>query len=124
MTEPLADRLLDTLGDPVARNAMRLLLDRNLTQAELLDELGVAQATVSRVVKLLRAVGLVEPVAGGRGQRFTVPVHAEAVGMFLASDRLAERLLDEESRAQRERSHATRRTTVKAANEGPDAEIA
>jgi DNA-binding MarR family transcriptional regulator len=115
--EPLADRLLDALGDPIARRTVRLLLNHDLTQAELIGTLGVAQPTVSRVVKLLRAIGLVEPEAGGRGQRFVVASKTEAIALFLATDRLAERLLDEEGRAQRERSRETRLTTIKPASE-------
>jgi DNA-binding transcriptional ArsR family regulator len=116
MTEPLSDRLLDALGDPAARAVLRLLLETERSQAELIDDLGVAQATVSRVVKVLRAVGLVAPASGGRRQLLAVTAAHEALAVLLAADRLAERLIEREQRAQRERSHATRRTAIQPAS--------
>jgi DNA-binding transcriptional ArsR family regulator len=115
MMEPLADRLLDALGDPVARHAIRVLLNREMSQSELVGELGVAQPTLSRAVKLLRNVGLVAAIGGGRAPQLTVTARDAALALLLASDRLAENVLELESRAQREQSDATRRSAVRPA---------
>jgi len=116
MTEPLSDRLLDALGDPVARRVVRRLLEGARGQSDLIAELGVGQATVSRAVKLLRAVGLVAPTGGGRSPRLRITGHRRAVAVLLAVDRLADELLEEEGRAQGERSDATRRAAVHPTN--------
>jgi DNA-binding transcriptional ArsR family regulator len=115
MTEPLSDRLLDALGDPVARPVVRLLVEEELPQSDLIEKLGVAQATVSRAVKVLRAVGLVAPVDRGRGPRLAVTAPAEVVTLFLATDRLAEQVLEREEQAQKRRSKETRRLALRPA---------
>jgi DNA-binding transcriptional ArsR family regulator len=117
MTEPLADRLLAVLGDSAARAVVRGLLHRAQSQTDLVTVLGLAQATVSRAVKILRAVGLIRPQEGGRSPRLTVTAPEETAGVLLAADRLAEELLDREHHAQRERSTATRRAVVKPAEQ-------
>jgi DNA-binding transcriptional ArsR family regulator len=115
MTEPLSDRLLDTLGDPIARAVVRALLERERSQTDLTEDLGLAQSTVSRIVKVLRAVGLVAPTSGARGQSLAVTAHGETVGILLAADRLAEQLIDREQTVQAERSSATRRAAIQPA---------
>jgi DNA-binding transcriptional ArsR family regulator len=122
MTEPLADRILDVLGDPIARGVARLLLSQELSQTDLVARLEVAQASVSRAVKLLRAAGLVAPVEGGRGPRLAVVAPTETISVFLAVDRLAEQLLKHEADAQGHRSRETRRLAVKPADEPNGAE--
>jgi DNA-binding transcriptional ArsR family regulator len=117
MTEPLADRLLDVLGDPIARRVVRLLLSEQLSQADLVSRLEVAQSSVSRAVKLLHATGLVGPIEGGRGPRLAVLAPAQMISFLLASDRLAEHLLDLDAELQASRSRETRRLAVKPADE-------
>jgi DNA-binding transcriptional ArsR family regulator len=122
MTEPLSDRLLDMLGDPIAREVLRALLERERSQTDLIEDLGLAQATVSRVVKVLRAAGLVAPTSRARRQLLAVTAHAETVGILLAADRLAEQLIEREQTVQAERSSATRRAAIQPAKrEGSEA---
>jgi DNA-binding transcriptional ArsR family regulator len=113
MPEPLSDRLFDALGDPVARGVVRLILEEERCQAALLKELDVAQATVSRAVKQLRAVGLIASVTQGRAPALGVPARREASALLMAADRLAEELLALDRKAQAELSQATRRGAIR-----------
>lgn len=117
MTEPLSDRLLEALGDPIARGIVRLLAERELSQAELIKELGVGQSTASRAVKVLRASGLVAPAEFGRGVDLAITAGPEALNLLLAADRLAERVLEQEDLAQKDQSLKTRKLAIKPAAE-------
>ena len=122
MTEPLADRLLETLGDPVAREVVRSLLLRECSQNELVGELGVAQATASRAIRVLRAVGLVSTTTGRRNEKLRIEADDAVIASLLAIDRLAEKLLEAQTTAQLKRSAATRRLAIRPAEDSPKAD--
>jgi len=113
MTEPLSDRLLDALGDPVARSILKTLERADLSQLELIERLELPQATVSRTLKLLRALGLVTQSRPGRGVALSLTVADGTSALFLAADRLAEEVLKGELQAQREESADTRRRIIR-----------
>lgn len=50
--------MFDAIGDPTLRRIMELLHERERTVGELVVELDMAQATVSRRLRTLRAAGV------------------------------------------------------------------
>jgi DNA-binding transcriptional ArsR family regulator len=118
MTEPLSDRLLETLGDSAARQVLRQLLVGARTQNELIAELGIAQATASRALRILRGIGLVASNTGRRGEKLHVEAKDAVATLLLAADRLAEQVLHAQLQAQRDRSASTRRAAIKPAERG------
>lgn len=112
MTQPLADRLLELLADPLSRDVLRALLDEPETQGGLVDRIGASQSALSRAIKGLRAVGLVE-ADGLREALLTPAARDQTLGVLIAADRLAETLLDSEREAQRSASKRTRRAVVR-----------
>ena len=122
MTAPLADQLLDALGEPTIRGIARRLLSAPATQGELIDELGCNQSTVSRGTLLLRTLGVVSSSGAGKSATFTVTTRDELVAVLLAADRLAEALIRRASDQQGRRSTETRRLAVRPAGDEPHAE--
>ena len=113
MTEPLSDRLLDVLGDATARRVVQELVNRELSQADLVEAVGFSQPAVSRAVRLLRALGLVSGSTGSRGEHLRLVGRDELSTVLLATDRLAEALVKVQAAAQAERSRRTRRAVIK-----------
>ncbi len=113
MTEPLSDRLFLALGDTAALAVTRCLLGQSRSQAELASELGLAQSTISRAVRVLRDVGIVSAVDRGRAATLGVDAKDEAIALLLASDRLAERIHDLQATAQQDRSRTTRQLAIR-----------
>jgi anti-sigma factor RsiW len=123
MTDPLADRLLDALGDSTTRAVLRSLLHEPVTQAELPAVTRCNQSTASRTAALLRALGLVgDEDTGGRSPTLRVEAREELVAVLLAADRLAESILERQAAAQRTRSRQTRRLNVRSADKGSSGE--
>jgi DNA-binding transcriptional ArsR family regulator len=115
MTEALSDRLFETLGDPAAREVLRCLLEGDRSQTEIIAELGLAQPTASRAIRVLRAAGLVTASSGRRRERLRLEAPANVAAVLLATDRLAEEILHAQVSAQHDRSAATRRSAIKPA---------
>lgn len=115
MTEPLSDRLLTAVGDQAALSIMRCLLERSRSQAELAGQLGLAQSTVSRAVRVLRDVGAVSEIDKGRAPQLGIDAPDEAKALLLATDRLAERIQALQGEAQEARSRETRQLVIKSA---------
>src|SRR4051812_12599248 len=113
MTAPLADQLLDALGEPTIRAVVRRLLSEPATQAQLIDEIGCNQSTVSRTTMLLRALGLIESSGAGRSATHQARNRDELVAVLLAADRLAETLIEQAGDQQAERSTETRRLAMR-----------
>lgn len=123
MTDPLADRLLDVLGDATARGVLRCILEKPVTQAELPDVAGCNQSTASRTAGVLRALGLVSDEGGGRSPTLTVDAREELVAVLLAADRLAEAILERQIAAQKAASKRTRRLNMRPADENTSGEL-
>lgn len=123
MTDPLADRILEALGDARTQAIVRRLLEGPATQAELQASVGCDQGTVSRATAALRMLGLVAATGGKRSLTWA-PVHRdELVAMILAADRLAEAVLRETAEQQSMRSSHSRRLAVRPAEtHGPRGE--
>jgi DNA-binding transcriptional ArsR family regulator len=120
MTTPLADRLLEALGDPTARATLRHLLTRPAKQAQIVTQLQqddpmLRQSTVSRTLALLRALGAVDVAGGGGSREWSVRRRDELLAVLLAADRLADGLLEDERERQAERSGETHRLRVRPA---------
>jgi DNA-binding transcriptional ArsR family regulator len=60
MTDAVAERVLDALGDPTRRRVLGLLRDGERTVAQLTQALPVTQSAVSQHLAVLRTAGLVE----------------------------------------------------------------
>jgi DNA-binding transcriptional ArsR family regulator len=118
MTAPLSDRILDALGEPTARSILRRLLSSAATQAELVDDLGCDQSTVSRTSSLLRSLGLVEVSGSSRSAALVAAHRDELLGALLAADRLAESVIEDMINRQADRSTSTRRLAVRPAGQG------
>lgn len=117
MMVPLADRLLEALGDPTTRGVLRCLLDQSLTQAELPKTTNCNQSTASRTTGVLRALGLVcDENMGGRSPTLQVESREELIAVLLAADRLAEAILERQAVAQRAASKTTRRLNMRPAD--------
>lgn len=115
MTPSPADRALEVLAQPQALALVRALADEPMTQAAAVAELKLGQSTVSRTLKDLRAAGFV--VSDGRKGIVRLRCHDEMLRFLMAADRLAERLIHEDHRAQAEASERTRRAAIRPAHE-------
>jgi ArsR family transcriptional regulator len=84
MHEPIA--LLESLADPARLRLLRLLHGRELCVCELVDTLRIPQYAVSRHLRQLRTMGLVEARRDGRWMHYRL-------GPEMAKSRLARELL-------------------------------
>jgi ArsR family transcriptional regulator len=84
MHKPIA--LLESLADPTRLRLLRLLQGRELCVCELVDILRMPQYAVSRHLRQLRAMGLVEARRDGRWMHYRL-------GPEVAQSRLARELL-------------------------------
>jgi ArsR family transcriptional regulator len=73
-------RLLAVLADPTRLRLVRLLLHQELCVCELVDALRMPQYKVSRHLRQMRAVGLVEARRGGRWMHYKISRQATAGG--------------------------------------------
>lgn len=71
-----AVRILETLADPSRLRLLRLLQGRELCVCELVDTLRIPQYAVSRHLRRLRAMGLVEARREGRWMHYRLAPRA------------------------------------------------
>jgi DNA-binding transcriptional ArsR family regulator len=84
LTDEEADELLRALAHPARRAILRLCWTRRESAGELSASLGLAPASVSEHLKVLRKVGLVVLTAEGTFRWYrTVPGRVTAVGDWL-----------------------------------------
>jgi DNA-binding transcriptional ArsR family regulator len=57
-----ANRFLEVLAEPTALRVVRALVEDELTQAALVQKIGISQSIVSRTIKNLRGAGLMSPI--------------------------------------------------------------
>jgi DNA-binding transcriptional ArsR family regulator len=109
-----ADRYLEVLAEPTALQIVRALDGHDLTQGEIVREVGIPQSVVSRSLKVLRAAGLVasETPRGPLHLRAGAEVHQ----LLLHADRLAEALNAIDDAAQKPLSARTRRAGMRTAS--------
>jgi ArsR family transcriptional regulator len=74
-------RLLAVLGDPIRLRLVRLLLQRELCVCELVDALQMPQYKISRHLRRLRAMGLVEARRRGRWMHYRIGRQASTGGL-------------------------------------------
>jgi len=106
-----ADRLLEVLGDSVARKVLRALTLGDATQSELVRTVGQSQSTVSRALERLRLAGLLIE-GSGRGQLLEVRGRDEVIRVLAMADRLAEALIRLDAEEQEEQSNQTRKASI------------
>jgi DNA-binding transcriptional ArsR family regulator len=106
--------LLETIADPAALQIVRALAESEQSQVALVERLDIGQSVVSRSLRTLRSVGVVEAASPRGALRLRSPDETRAI--LLAADRLAEALLAEDSLEQRELSNRTRRAVVRRAD--------
>jgi transposase len=109
---PLADRLLDALGDSTTRDVLRTVLAGGASQREIASRIDRDQATVSRGLGRLRDLGLIAQRTP-RAQTIEVIAPDQIAAILRAADRLAEHLLEIETDAQAERSKSTTKAVVR-----------
>jgi len=78
MTDGLADRQLDALGDSTRRRTLELLRTSEQSVAELTAALPVSQSAVSQHLKVLKDAGLVIDRAEGRRRLYRVDLDGVA----------------------------------------------
>jgi DNA-binding MarR family transcriptional regulator len=122
MTAPLADRVLQVLGDGTTRGVLRRLMTAPADQGELASKLSCNQSTASRAIATLRGLGLIEELGRGRSTTLQIVARAELIAVLLAADRLAEVLIEREAEMQADLSAETRRLAVRPADDPPAAE--
>jgi DNA-binding IclR family transcriptional regulator len=114
MEAPLADRILEVIGDESALAILRGLDREERTQAALVIELKLPQSVASRTIKTLRHVGLVVADSPRGVLRIRAPVATRQ--LLLAGNNLASALLAIETAEQANLSDETRRSAIKAAD--------
>ena len=82
----MKDDLFAVIADPTRRHILELLAIERRSVAELVEELGISQPTVSKHLKVLRTAGLVETEAVGQKRFYSlVPQPLERVTDWLTS---------------------------------------
>lgn len=109
-----ADRLLETVAEPIASRIVRALAGGPQTQGELIERLNLGQSVVSRSTKTLRAAGLIESDTPRGALRLRAA--DELRSLLSAADRLAEAVLAEDMRRQKVASEQTRRSSIRPAD--------
>lgn len=66
------DRLFAALADPIRRDLLQRLADRDLSAGELAEPFDVSRPAVSRHLRVLREAGLVTVRVDGRERRFAL----------------------------------------------------
>ncbi len=106
-----ADRHLELLGDTASLQIVRLLAEDELTQASIVERLGMNQSLASRAIKGLRGAGLVTSDTARGPLRLRAPDESRA--LLLAGDRLAEAVLRLDEDDQRTLSTRTRKAAMR-----------
>ena len=75
-------RLLGTLAEPIRLRLLRLLYRQELCVCELMDALQLPQYKVSRHLRELRRVGLVEATRSGRWMHYRISRKTAATAMY------------------------------------------
>lgn len=111
MTTPPSDRLLELLGDPVARAIVRQLAMSDATQRDLVEATGVTQSVASRALGLMRFAGLIES-EGLRSATLRLRAPDETIAALLAFDHLAARIGEFDAAAQAATTSGDRRLAM------------
>jgi DNA-binding HxlR family transcriptional regulator len=113
MTAAPVDRALEVLGEPTALLIVRALATQPATQGGLVAATGLGQSSVSRALKSLRSVGLVESDTPRGALRLRAP--GETIALMQAANNLAEAVLQADHDEQRALSQRTRRAAIRPA---------
>lgn len=110
MAAPLADRIIEVLGDAGALQILRELIREERTQAALVTDLVITQSVASRTLKTLRLVGLVAAESPRGLLRVRAPDATQQ--LLLAGNNLAAALISIEAEEQETLADRTRRDAI------------
>jgi DNA-binding transcriptional ArsR family regulator len=106
-----ANRFLEVLAEPTALQVVRELVEGGLTQAALVEKIGISQSIVSRTIKNLRGAGLIESDTPRGALR--IRAEDECLALLSAADRFAEAVLKDDLDQQGALSTRTRRARIR-----------
>ena len=76
VTHPGMDAVAQALADPIRRDVLRMLGQRNHTAGELAGAFSVSRPAVSRHLRVLREAGLVRDISVGREREYELVLAA------------------------------------------------